>query len=323
MDPGRPGVHLTRTEDNAAGIDALAARYGGRVGLDAVLARLDQRLGRTWAPGLAVHRAWTWEAADRRDPEWWPQGVSTSEAADVPGRLLAVSWYAKQGGSRLSFLDLDARRYRHVLLVAPTADGWSPLRVHAGGIAWHGPYLHVAATGHGFWTCHVEDVLETPRGHVLPVRFGYRAAADAGVDRLRYSFLSVDAAARPARLVVGEYGSTRQTRRLAHYDLDPESLLLATDADGLARPELIEGGVVRAQGVVVAGGRHYLTASHGPWRPGSLWSGAPGAWREHRHAVPMGPEDLAHETSRDLLWTVTEHPRRRWVVAVRRARVDG
>jgi hypothetical protein len=301
----------------------MAQRWGGRVGLAGVLADLDRRARRTLAPGLAVHRALTWNAEDRRDPRWWPQGVSTSDAADLPGaRVLVVSWYAKQGGSRLSFLDLESRRYRHVLLVVPSGSGHAPLRVHAGGVAWHGPYLHVAATARGFWTCRTDDVLRTSAGYVLPVRFGYRAAADEGVDRLRYSFLSVETDATPSRLVVGEYGNSRQTRRLAHYALDPDSLLLATDADGVAHPELVDGGVLRAQGAVVARGCHYLTSSHGPWRPGSVWSGRPGAFREHRWVVPMGPEDLAYSPDTDLLWTVTEHPRRRWIVAMRRSKFD-
>ncbi|WP_435745893.1 hypothetical protein [Nocardioides sp. SYSU DS0663] len=318
------GVHLTRTAENVDQIDALARRHGGRVGLAGVVSQLDRRLRRTWAPCLSRHRAWTWDAADRRDPAWWPQGVSTADRADTAelgragDRLLVVSWYAKAGGSRLSFLDLAARRYAHVLLAVPTHDGWTPLRVHAGGIAWHGKHVYVAATGRGFWTCHTDDIIATPEGLVLPVRFGYRAAADDGVERLRYSFLSVDSTSTPQRLVVGEYGSRRQTRRLAHVALDPATGLPATDAEGVARPSVLESGVVRAQGVVVAAGDHHLSASHGPWVPGSLWSGRPGDLRERRFALPMGPEDLDWSPVTDRLWTVTEHPRRRWIVSLRR-----
>lgn len=315
METPARGVHLTRTGDNTAAIDALASGYGGRVGVDAVLADLDRRLRRAWAPGRAVHRAWTWDAADRGDRRWWPQGVSPG----ADGRHLAVTWYAKDGGSRLSLLDLARRRYQHVLLVVPTEAGYEPLRVHAGGLVWHGPYLHVAATARGFWTAHADDVLRTPEGYVLPVRFGYRAAADEGVERLRYSFLSLDADSTPPRLVVGEYGNSRQTRRLAHFPLDPDALLLAEDDEGRCRPLVVDGDVVRAQGVAVARGSYFLTASHGPWKPGSVYVGGPGAFRQHRWAVPMGPEDLAYEPDTDRLWTVTEHPHRRWIVAMRRA----
>ena len=289
-------VQLTRVDDLTAEGEALAVRCGGPVGLAAVLGDLDRRLRRTVAPCLSRHRAWTWEAADRRDPEWWPQGVSP---APEPG-VLGVTWYAKGGGSRLSVLDLRSRRYRHVPLVRPTSDGYEPLRVHAGGLAWSGRRLYVAATRAGLWVCDTDDVVRVPDGYVLPAR--HRIAADAGDgEPLRFSFVSV-ASSDPGRLVVGEYGNRRQTRRLAHLSPDGGAL------------ELVDGGVVRAQGVVETDGSYAVSASHGPWTPGSLWTGRPVAFRERRWALPMGPEDLALSADGRWLWTVTEHPRRRWIV---------
>jgi hypothetical protein len=335
-------VHLVRTDENVEEIERLATRLGGRVGLPAVLGDLNRRARRTLAPGLAVHRALTWDRLDRRDPRWWPQGVSTSADAsdteDVEGRrLLVVSWYAKDGqGARLTFLDLATRRYRHVLLVEPRLqDGQvsiAPLRVHAGGVVWHGPYLHVAATARGVFTCRLDDLLRVPDDgpvpsygyrYVLPVRFAYRAVTDAGLERLRYSFLSLDRGASPPELVVGEYGNSAQTRRLARFSVDPETQFLATGDDGAARPLVVEdGGVVRTQGAAIARGRWYLTASTGPWVPGSVYAGTPGSFRRHRWATPMGPEDIAWWPSTDLLWSLTEHPRRRWVFSMKRSRFD-
>ena len=72
------------------------------------------------------------------------------------------------------------------------------------------------------------------------------------------------------------------------------------------------------QGAVVVEGRHHVSVSRGPWTPGSLFTGRPGALRERRWALPMGPEDLSWWASSDTLWTVTEHPRRRWVCEVSR-----
>jgi hypothetical protein len=356
-----PGVHLVRTEENVDEIEALAARLGGRVGLPALLRDLNRRARRTFAPGRAVRRALTWDADDRRDPRWWPQGVSTSADAsdteDVEGRrMLVVSWYAKslpgqpgeKQGSRLTFLDLATRRYRHVLLVNPVVrDGvltLEPLRVHAGGVVWCGPYLHIAATSRGVITCRVDDLLRVPDSalgdgrrlgleadrvssygyrYVLPVRFSYRAVTDDGLERLRYSFLSLDRGVSPPELVVGEYGNSAQTRRLARFPLDPETLFLAEGEDGVSRPLLLDdGGVVRTQGAAIAHGRWYLTRSTGPWVPGSVYVGQPGAFRRYRWATPMGPEDIAWWPSTDLLWSVTEHPRRRWVYAMNRSWFD-
>jgi hypothetical protein len=354
-----PGVHLVRTEENVDEIEELATRLGGRVGLPALLQDLDRRARRTIAPGRFVHRALRWDAEDRRDRRWWPQGISTSADAsdteDVEGRrMLVVSWYAKdlpaepggQQGSRVTFLDLATRRYRHVLLVNPVVrDGalvLEPLRVHAGGIVWCGPYLHIAATARGVITCRVDDLLKVPDSaladerrlalepdrvssygyrYVLPVRFAYRAMTDKGLERLRYSFLSLDRTATPPQLVVGEYGNSTQTRRLARFPLDPETLFLAEGEDGVSRPLVVdEGGVVRTQGAAIAHGRWYLTASTGEWVPGSVYAGTPGAFRRYRWATPMGPEDISWWPSTDLLWSVTEHPRRRWIYSMKRSR---
>ena len=286
-------MHLTRTDDHTAAIEALP----DRVGLDSVWGDLDRRLRRTFAPGRAVRRAWTWQGADRSDPQWWPQGICV-----VPGgRRLAVSWYAKTGGSRVSFLDLDARRYRHVSLVVPTAGGLAPLKVHAGGIALHGRLLYVAATKAGLWVCDTDDVVRGPEGYVLPVN--HRLAAS---EPFRFSFVGLSG----DDLVVGEYDNAQGTKRLAHVGLD-----------GGPR-EVIEAGIARAQGAVRVGECWYVTASQGARKLGSIWSGPAGALREHRYAVPMGPEDLAHDPATDRLWTVTEHPRRRWVIALDRARLS-
>jgi hypothetical protein len=232
-----------------------------------------------------------------------------------------------------------------VLLVVPTMTdgvlGLEPLKVHAGGIVWCGPYLHVAATARGVFTCRVDDILRVPDAaagdpgrltvvgdrvstygyrYVLPVRFAYRAMTDEGLERLRYSFLSLDRSEETPHLVVGEYGSSGQTRRLARFPLDPDTLFLASGEDGVSRPLVLdEGGVVRTQGAAIARGEWYLTSSTGPWVPGSVYAGQPGAFRRYRWATPMGPEDVAWWPSTDLLWSVSEHPRRRWIYAMPRS----
>jgi hypothetical protein len=359
------GVHLHRTGENRAEIDALAALVGGRVGLRGVLADLNRRGRKVWTrpfwpPGRAVHRAFTWDRDDRRTTQWWPQGISTSADAsdteEVEGRrMLAVTWYAKDlgeggQGSRVTFVDRENRRYRHVLLVVPRlARDRSlqvlPLRVHAGGVVWCGDYLHVAATSRGFMTFRLDDLMRVPDErsgnrdllgvdgdrvsaygyrYLLPVRFAYQAFAEEGHEKLRYSFLSLDRSASPPHLVAGEYASGEQgSTRLAHYPLDPETMLLHAGEDGISRPlHLHDKGVAHAQGVVVTGGRYYLSVSRGRFRPGSVYVGRPGAFRHFELAMPMGPEDLSWWPSTDELWSVSEHPSRRWVFSMKRSWFD-
>ena len=183
-------------------------------------------------------------------------------------------------------------------------------------------------------TFRLDDLLRVPdddrlRTHgyryLLPVRFTYRSVADEGHAKLRYSFMSFDRSTSPPHRVAGEYGTgPNQTRRLVHYPLDPETSLPDAGEDGISRPlRLDERGVAHTQGVVVARGRYYLSVSRGRLRPGTVYAGRPGAFRRFGWATPMGPEDLAWWPSTDELWSVTEHPWRRWVFSMRRGWFDG
>lgn len=335
-------MHLTPSDDNAAEIDALADLLGGRLGLQGVLDRLDRRarpsrLGRL--AGRLVDEAYAWERRDSRDHRWWPQGVSSSADADpservLGRRLLLVSWYSHavdgvSHGVRLTVLDLDSLGYRHVLVVVPRlhADGrvtTEPLTVHAGGIVWLGGAVHVAATARGLVTCHLDDVMAAgagveAHGHdlVLPVRATWRAGTEEGSERLRYSFVSLDRTdpgGAPV-LVAGEYGRRRgATTRLARFGTDAATSLLTTGDDGRARPRSVEDGArARMQGAACVDGTWHATVSTGPWLPGGLASGRPGALRLRPLALPMGPEDLTWWPSTARLWSVSEHPGRRWV----------
>lgn len=346
------GIALERSDDNAAGVDALTALItaagGARIGVHGLLDRLPaqgRRLRRTFAPtprllGRKVTAAFTWEAADRRDHDWWPQGITTSALTGVREHhghdVLATSWYAKgDAGSRISIVDLEARRYEHVLLVDPViTDGEvqvRPLAVHAGGLVWHGPHLHVAATARGFLTARTDDLLEVPDGagvqtfghrYVLPVRLAHRGRAAEKGQRLRFSFLTLDRSGDEPALVVGEYGGPQASRRLARFALDPATGLPG-GAEGRSEPEIDDRGETRMQGIAVVDGVSYLTRSRGPATRGSAYVGSPGAWREHRHATPIGPEDLVWWPETESLWSVSEHPRRRWIYAMRRDGLPG
>ncbi len=350
------GVHLRRTAERLDEVEAVAsalsAAGGGRVGLGGVLSDLNRSATVVRVPAPAAHWGFRWADEDAQSRRWWPQGITTSadhdESEEYDGRrVLMTSWYSKElaglhKGSRISVVDLDGLRYRHVLLVDAFRrdDGTvdvRPLKVHAGGLVWHGEHLHVAGTARGICTFHLGDIMRVgslgDRGrlglgagslgyrYVLPVRFTYDAFADDGHERLRYSFLSLARRSPEAGLVAGEYGRGGRTTRLVDFAIDPSTSLLRVSGEGTARPLSVPAsGVEGMQGATVVDGRWYVTASAGRYLRGSLYVGRPGALRRRARVLPIGVEDIAYWPSRDELWSLSEYPGRRFVFAMNRSR---
>jgi hypothetical protein len=342
---GPAPVHLVRGRERGADVDAFAEAHGGRVGLVGVLGDLNRTAYPAFDTGSAATWGFRWDQEDNDSKRWWPQGI-TSSADAGPGdeyagrRLLVTTSYSKKvdgvaKGCRISVVDLTeehAIRYRHVLLAVVGLDDTGgpelrPVNAHAGGIVWRGALLHVAATKQGFHTFHVDDVVRVPAdtglGHryVLPLRTSWGARTAEGAEPVAHSFLSLGRDSGDPTLLVGEYGRGRMTRRLLTYALDPGGLPVTDDA-GVAVPTMLPDGPSRMQGVVSVDGRLHVVTSNGRRGRGSLWVGAPGALRQASKVLPPGPEDITYWPSREELWTVTEYPGRRFVLALDRRRFD-
>lgn len=338
------GVHLMRHDENADELAALVDHQGERVGVAGILGDLDRRATPANVPGRAPAWGFTWDQEDNHSQRWWPQGITTSADAfdrgEVEGRRLVVtSWYSKGSGrdnhgTRITVVDIDTLRYRHVLIVKASRDDhglpcFEPVQIHAGGLVWFGGYLHLAGTAHGLYTCHLDDITKVRSDadtfgyrYVVPVRSSYVAASESGTENLRYSFLSLDRGVSPPELVAGEYGVAGQTTRLARYPLDPGTMHLQRDERGKSRPMFLDdGGVRHMQGAAVVGGTYYVTVSRGPRQLGHLYVGAPGRLRPHRWALPPGPEDISYWPARDQLWSLCEYPGQRFVYAIERSRL--
>lgn len=331
--------HLRRTEENAHEISE-AARSADLVGLTGLLEGLDRQAAEVAVPGLAVDFGFTWDDEDAHSERWWPQGITTSaDGSWDTHQLVVTSAYSKtvdgrNHGSRITVVDLETLRYRHVLLVVPELVAGrlrlSPLLVHAGGIVWCGQYLYVAGTRRGLFTCRLDDILRIEPSpetfgyeHVLPVRFGYDALSEDGVEELRYSFLSLDRGGSEPHLVAGEYGRAEMTRRLVRYPLDPATFHLVADEDGTSRPiDLDERGVGHMQGAAVVDERYYVSSSRGQWKLGTVHVGVPGAFRAFPRAVPNGPEDITFWPEQDAFWSLSEYPGRRYVFRMPRSYFD-
>ena len=272
----------------------------------------------THVPGLAVF-GFRWDLSDQQTRRWWPQGIST-----IDDSMLVISSYAKpiggvREGARLTFVDRGSLRYRHVLLVEPvTASDVRPVQVHVGGVATQNGWVHLAATGSGLRSARLDDIVRLRRAqlhtygyeYVLPMRLTYDARADEGDQPLRFSFVSLS----DGSLAMGEYGHGDMTTRLATFALP------SSQQDAVVRPTLLDaGGAERMHGVAVVDGTWYVTTGAGPRHPGSVWVGEPGSLRRVPLTLPSGLEDLAYDAASDWLWTLTEYPRRRYVLALDRA----
>lgn len=315
-------MHLTRAPHALAADDLLTRPLAGlpgtgsRLGLGGVLAERGHRLWRARRRGGMVDRAYRWRWRDEWSQIWWPQGIALGEHEGRPVAL--VSWFAqeKRGvkrGARISVVDLaDLRRprYRHVLLVAPVARGGGvaldPVVVHAGGLAWVGDSLLVAATFGGIREFRLDDIVRVPgRGlfghrYVLPQAAAVTQPEEG--ERMRFSFV----ASAGLEIVAGEYRKDERGRvaRLVRND------------EGFGVEGAFAPGIREMQGAVLHDGTWFVTAGRGDKLNGDLWSGPEGALERIPGALPPGPEDLALWPERRELWSVTEFPWKRWLYSV-------
>ena len=286
-----------------------------RVGLDGVLEHLDRQARPLPARVDAGAHGFGWDAEDASTRTWWPQGLTTS----VSGQVLLSAWYAKgrrgeHEGTRLSVVDLASvgPRYAHVQLIEESGQ---PVRVHAGGLARWGSRLLVADTRHGVRVFDLSDTTRESDGQLtLSQVASWGPTAWAGHQPLRWSFLSLDSSV-PGELwlIAGEYDRSGSDARLTRWAADPETAL-----PNAAEPaEVVPVGIASMQGAVRVDGTYIVAASAGQRRRGHLWTGrAGGEWRQHREALPVGPEDLTYDPGSGRLWTQTEYPGRRVVITL-------
>ena len=288
-------------------------------------------------------------------------------------RATAVSWYAGSGGratevgSRVTFFRTPGARssvpFTHVTLAQPITNGDNlldlrPVFAHAGGIAWSGPYLFVPQTGFGIRVFDVRRIHLVENGPELGAsldggvlqgggaryvmlevaRYGQLGGAlgcrGARLLPLCFSTVSIDRSVAPPRLVVAEYLTQRDMKRLrrgagiARWVLRPDGLPLA-DATGVATSDPVSISYTYAtQGLVAIGStsQYYFSAGD----IGKGWF----VWErtgDRRRPVitqgwPRGPQSLTRDPVTRRLWSVSEVPGRRtvfWVNECEMRRLKG
>ncbi|MCU1407164.1 MAG: hypothetical protein JWQ43_3467 [Glaciihabitans sp.] len=363
MTPARFELHSSVTDRELLTDAADGART---IGLAGLLNQRGHRARRVRVPGRAATTGFRWRWVDVWNTTWWPQGIAVGEHNGIP--LAVTSWFAQKRrghsmGSRISIVDLRnprRPRYHHVLLVSPRReanDGTSfdPVTVHAGGIAWSGDRLLVAATFGGFREFDLRGILRAESGgmlarstglfgyrYLLPEVARYRPPKADKEDRMRYSFVSLDTDNGGVGDIDdgggGDHidngagdapgiGASASDVHLGAGDVHLVTGEYSTDNKGhLARLRLAQGRTViddthvpdipHMQGAVVRDGTWFVNASRGDKQGGDLWVGVPGKMTRHEGVLPIGPEDIAAWPGRNQLWSVTEFPGKRWIYAV-------
>ncbi len=282
-----------------------------------------------------------WNLADTASLDWWPQGISGSGDADVTGmvdgkRVLVVSFYDKgkdesRKGVRIAIVDITnpkAVKYRFALLVSVRDENGhteiDPVLVHAGGLVWYGHYLYVPVTGKGFRLFDMNRILRVPDEGA---NVGFNAAtgkysagdyryiipqvddyALSGSCPILFSFASLDRSTTPHSIVTGEYKSGTDGR-LARWYLDRQSNKLA--GPYFAR-EAHFAQQSRIQGALSWKGTWWVQSAAQSLLAGELYRLKPNT-PSRSFAQPPGIEDLYHDPTTGLLWSLTEFPGYRYV----------
>ena len=191
-------IHLRRTDENTADIDGgrEAPRPAGRASPACSTTSTGRPCGPA-CPGRAVEWGFRWNDRRRDDRALVAPGHhhlrgrerhrGHRRPAAAGDELVLQGRRRRNLGSRITVVDIDTLR------VPPRAAGGTrsgpptgrsscaPLLVHAGGLVWCGPYLHVAGTRRGLFSCLVDDIIRV-RVHRRRLRLPLRAA---GAVRLR------------------------------------------------------------------------------------------------------------------------------------------
>jgi hypothetical protein len=289
-----------------------------KASLSSILASADWQATRRGActPFPAPSDWWCFTDGDNQTREWIPQGVSTVNDAQedqVWGSYkgMMVSWYddeswtgsaanpdddhvLKKKGVRVSVLNTQTGKYKHILLVQPVplANGvmsYQPVDIHAGGMVWYGRYLYLVDTNWGirqFSLDAIYDLVADPRGdstnkylvgydsvankyyshgyrYVMaqngfwksPRSSGGTCSADQAAP-LRNSWISLDRVSTPDRLVVGEFceAETGLAGRVATWNMSDHQLATNSAGDAVASSAFRQPGLTGGVGNRTQGG---------------------------------------------------------------------
>ncbi|MFO0589371.1 MAG: hypothetical protein U0441_17670 [Polyangiaceae bacterium] len=299
---------------------------------------------------VSYHGGFNWESGDQSVTYWVPQGITPGVTAGGK-KMVAASWHYDEThiaddpnppqvggdkGIRVSFADVSALGgdvpYRHVLFVEEdAATGFRSINIHAGGVAWVGPYLYVADTGHGVRVFDSTRILKVSTdavcadtigangavycafgyGYILPQVGAFTFPSGlSSVCKPVFSFISYDATSSPPSIVSGEYDNDPVTgiySRLLRWPLDAATSKLAPGPTGTVHPaEAFYAGNRNLQGAASVNGKLFLDSTR---YSGALFTGAVNQASKVYKATSGQWVYMAEGIQRaddGLLWVITE-----------------
>ncbi|MCW3819822.1 hypothetical protein ONA91_35840 [Micromonospora sp. DR5-3] len=284
---------------------------------------------------------------------WIPQGVTGSGDAQSAGtvlngrRVIAATWhYTDDSFIRVSFLDLATLRYRHVLLVEPTATGtFQAISGHGHGLYWYGNKLVVATGGAVLRVFDLAHIWRTDtssaevglgadgnfhaRYHAFALpqvgAFWYEGGGCANTTGNRPCFASLALDRTDGSFVAVEH-TTRGGGRIVRWPIDPATGLPRRDADGYVRAvEAFGSPVWGMQGAVSHGGQFVIAGvcpeyadniGDGVDYPSCLHRGVGGQSTTVWTKAPKNTENLSYWPATGELWLINEQLRERVTVHV-------
>ncbi|KAF9895229.1 hypothetical protein FE257_000131 [Aspergillus nanangensis] len=284
---------------------------------------------------------WLWDNGDYNTTKWIPQGISSSGDALAVGtyegrNVWLVSWYQDEGDKnvRISFIDRETHKYRHVLLVEPTADDdFKSVPIHAGGIAWYGNALYVVDTDNGFRVFDMDNIFEVDIADgvgkngdgwsantyrfVLPQIRSYSWSDLQPDSAFRHSWVALDRLDSPDTMLVGEYqpDDAKVPIRLVKYPLDYTTRRLRNTGGVVTATWAYCVNVLRMQGGFSRNDTFYLGRSNGDTNGGDLFTWSPGETNVPMSFFPPGNEDMSYNEAKGEWYTITEHADQRYILA--------
>ncbi|MGB3064848.1 hypothetical protein [Sphingobacterium thalpophilum] len=288
-----------------------------------------------------------WNTDDETTALWRPQGIAGFTKNGV--RYLLVSWYARNNaehkGSRITLIDISPSSssyltYRHILLVQPDIpnsttgytqyEGYAPLKVHAGGIAYFKGKLYLSSTNLGVRVFDLDKIIEVDTGDNTSEKCGKDASGNLFAFNYRYilpqigyqkinnasPFSTIQINDEETQLWTGQYHAGSADPAIV-----PKIFGFAIDAEGrLQNSEIItvipknslftDNHAHGIQGLFRKGNRTWLSCTGSPSESyGStarLARYTDGADNTVRYRWPYGAESLFYEANYGYLWSLTE-----------------